>query len=68
MRKIDYAKLAETINVQMTAAKRAHAAAANIFDLARAQCQIDTLTHLAGTLSIRLSVDRAEFLRACGVM
>lgn len=67
MRKIDYAKLAETINSQMTAAKRAHASATNIFDMARAQCQIDTLTHLAGTLSIRLHVERAGFLRACGI-
>lgn len=61
MRKADYAALAAIIKTELTAIKR-HGYDAKV----RAACTA-TLTSVADEFANRASVDRAEFLKACGI-
>lgn len=66
MRKQDYASLAEMIKRRVTMARQMHATATEPERLHEADSVLRTFEEFAHEFAGRASVDRAQFLQACG--
>lgn len=67
MRKADYTALAAIIRARLTAAESTHVSATDDKARAQAQGRAEACAAIAIEFADRASVNRAEFLKACGI-